>query len=95
MKLKKDFIIREIAGQYVIVPTGEEALRYNGLLTISSTAAFLLNNYANAEDLNALIKMLMDEFEVDPKTAIEDVLGFTKTMLDRGFIEMTDPDRNW
>ena len=34
MRLKKEFMIREVAGQDVIVATGKEAMKYNGLLTV-------------------------------------------------------------
>lgn len=95
MKLKNNFIIREIAGQNVIVATGEAAMRFNGLLTISSTASFLLKNFEKAESFEGLVNMLIAEYDVDKETAITDVLGFTKAMLDQGFIEMTDPEKKW
>ena len=95
MRLKKEFMIREITGQDVIVATGREAMKYNGLLTVSPVGKFLLENYQNAQDLSELIRMVLEEFDVDPETAEKDTAGFTNTMLERGFIEMDDPEKGW
>ena len=35
MKVSKDFILREIAGEYILVPTGASAAKINGLLSPS------------------------------------------------------------
>ena len=95
MRLKKEFMIREVAGQDVIVATGEEAMKYNGLLTVSPAGRFLLENYQNAQGISDLIQMVLDEFEVDRETAEKDTVGFTNTMLEHGFIEMDDPEKGW
>lgn len=42
-----------------------------------------------------MIRMVLDEFEVDPETAAKDVVGFTNAMLEQGLIEMSDPEKNW
>ena len=95
MRLKKEFMIREVAGQDVIVATGKEAMKYNGLLTVSPVGRFLLENYQNAQGISDLIQMVLDEFEVDQETAAKDTAGFTNTMLEHGFIEMDDPEKGW
>lgn len=95
MRLKKEFMIREVAGQDVIVATGKEAMKYNGLLTVSPVGRFLLDNYQNAQGISDLIQMVLNEFEVDQETAAKDTVGFTNTMLEQGFIEMDDPEKGW
>ena len=32
MKISKEFILREIAGEYILVPVGKTALTFNGLV---------------------------------------------------------------
>ena len=95
MRLKKEFMIREVAGQDVIIATGTEAMKYNGLLTVSPVGRFLLENYQNVQGISELIQMVLDEFEVDRETATKDTVGFTKTMLERGFIKMDDVEKGW
>ena len=33
MKVSKEFVLREIAGDYIIIPTGKAVLEFNGLIT--------------------------------------------------------------
>ena len=37
MKIKGTFVLRDIAGDIVIVPVGETALSYNGMITTTKT----------------------------------------------------------
>ena len=39
MKMIDGFMLREIAGEYVAVPSGEAAQVFNGLLTLNETGA--------------------------------------------------------
>ena len=39
MKIKGTFVLRDIAGDTVIVPVGETALSYNGMITTTRTGA--------------------------------------------------------
>ena len=41
MKLKDGLILREVAGQYVIVPTGKRVQEVTNIVYISSSAAYL------------------------------------------------------
>lgn len=95
MRVKKEFMIRTVAGQEVIVATGEAAMKYNGLLTVSPTGAFLLKHYADAENFEDLVRMVLEEFDVDYETAASDAAGFTQAMLEAGMIEMSDEKEGW
>ena len=41
MKIQKEFVLREIAGDYVIIPTGKTVLTFNGLITVNEVGAEL------------------------------------------------------
>ena len=43
MRIKKKFVLREIAGEYVLVPVGEAARELNGIVTVNELGAFLWN----------------------------------------------------
>jgi excinuclease ABC subunit A len=54
MKIKKDFLLRTVAGQTVVVPTGDNVANFNAAITLNETAAFLwevLQNDTNEETL--------------------------------------------
>ena len=39
MKRKQDCLLREVAGEYLLLPTGFSAVNLNGMIVLSETAA--------------------------------------------------------
>lgn len=76
MKLKKEFILREIAGEYILVPTGETTLNFNGLITVNELGAFIWNNIEKVNSEDDILKLILDEYEVEENIAREDLNEF-------------------
>lgn len=76
MKIKKELIKREIAGDVILVPVGKTALENNGLFMLNGVAGFLWDILPEAENEEALVTRLFWEYEVDEKTARADVSAF-------------------
>lgn len=76
MKLKKQFVLREIVGEAVLVPIGESAARFNGLLTVSELGKFIWENIESAKDKEELLQRILDEYEVDRDVAKADLDEF-------------------
>ena len=58
MKIVKEFILREIAGECVLVPTGETSQEFNGMITISDTAKFIWENVEKVDSLEEMIRRM-------------------------------------
>ena len=95
MRIAKEFILREIAGECVLVPTGATTQEFNGLITMSDTARFIWENMDKAESLKEMIQMILDEYEIDEETAKKDAIGFISQLLQAGFVECTKEDKTW
>ena len=76
MKIEKDFILREIAGDYVIVPTGKMALEFNGLITVNELGAFIWEKLQQETTEEELIASILEEYEVPEETARKDTEEF-------------------
>ena len=63
MNVKLDFVLREIAGETLLVPAGKTALDLNGMLTLNETGAALWRMLPEAADAEALTQGLLQEFE--------------------------------
>lgn len=85
MKLKEGFLLRQVAGQTVVLPTGGE-LDVNMMITLNDTGAFLWHRLAEETDESALIAALLAEYDVDEETAKKAVAGFVKKLNDNGFL---------
>ena len=95
MKIVKDFILREIAGECVLVPTGATTQEFNGLITMSDTAKFIWENLEKADSLEEMIQMILDEYEIDEETARHDAIVFISQLVGNGFVECTKEDKSW
>ena len=69
MKLKYDFAVREIVGDYVMIPLGEGALKFSGMISTSETGATLVGALNNHVSRQELLQLLLEQFEIDEATA--------------------------
>lgn len=86
MKLKNGFILREIAGETVVVPSGGE-LDINLMITLNETATYLWKRLEVDSSVEALVKALLEEYDVDSATAHKAVADFVGELNAHGFLE--------
>ena len=87
MRIKGTFVVRDIAGDTVIVPVGDSALSYNGMITTTKTGAVLWQALQEECKKEMLIQMLLDRFDVDYETAAADTDEFLANLRTLGLIE--------
>ena len=86
MKRNTNFILREIAGENILVATGEAAQIFNGMITLNEVASFIWNNIDECETVDKLIASILDEFDIDEETARRDVQNFTTELIKMGMV---------
>ncbi len=87
MKIKGTFVLRDIAGDIVIVPVGETALAYNGMITTTKTGAAIWQALEKDCSREELIQTLLERFEVDYATAASDTDQFLEKLRKMDLIE--------
>ena len=89
MKIKSGFMLREVAGQWVVVPLGERVVQVSGILSITSSGAVLWKALeAGVESVEDLARVLLKEYDqVDEETALADVRAFVAQLSDKGLLE--------
>ena len=85
MKLKDGFILRDVAGQTVVLPSGDE-LNLNMMITLNETGKFLWERLNQETDEAALVAALLKEYDVDEPTAKAAVAGFVAKLNENGFL---------
>lgn len=80
MKIKNGFILRSVAGNNIIIGTGDEAIDFNGMITINETGVFLWRLLENGISREELIEKLLAEYEVDRETAEKDIDEFIEKL---------------
>ena len=85
MKIKDGFLLRQVAGQTVVLPTGNE-LDLNMMITLNDTGAFLWEHLQTETDEDALVAALRGEYDVDEETARASVRRFVEKINEHGFL---------
>ena len=86
MKIKEGFLLRQVAGQTVVLPTGDE-LDLNMMITLNGTGAFLWERLEKGSDVETMTAALLAEYDVDQQTAKAAVEGFVKKLEAHGFLQ--------
>ena len=87
MKIKEGYILRNVAGSFVVVPVGNATLEYNGMMNLNETGAFLFGKMIEGISREDLIKALTDEYDVDDETAKKDVDAFIEKVKEQDLFE--------
>ena len=85
MKIKDGFLLRQVAGQTVVLPTGCD-LDLNMMITLNDTGAFLWEKLQNDCTEADLVAALLADYDVDEPTARECVESFVKKLSDHDFL---------
>ena len=86
MKVEKEFILREIAGDYIIIPTGKTVLTFNGLITVNEVGVSLWKMLQEDVTLEELVQGILDEYDVDEAVAREDIQEFLEKLYEGGIL---------
>ena len=86
MKLKNGFVLREVAGETVVVPV-EADLNFNGMITLNEAAKVLWGVLENETTAEELVDAILAEFDVDRATAQGDVDAFIQKLKGLDFLE--------
>ena len=87
MKLRPGYMLRNVAGYNVVVPVGEAALDFNGMINLNESGAFLWKRLENETTEEALVKALLDEYETTEEIAKKDVSAFVQKMREAKLID--------
>jgi hypothetical protein len=86
MKIKEGFILRDIAGSWVVIPIGANVIEFSGMITLNDTGAFLWKLLQEGTDTSEMVSSLLQEYSVDEATANADVEDFILSVRARGLL---------
>ena len=84
MKLSENFVLRQVADTYVVLPVGQASVNFSGMLTLNEPGALLWKTLEQGGDRESLAEALLAEYEVDQATALADVDEFLKKLNEIG-----------
>lgn len=95
MKIVKEFVLRTMADEFILIPTGKTTEEFNGMISLSETAAYIWENLEKTDNFEALVSAITSEYEISQEIASADTEEFINKLLSLHIIEPTNPSQNW
>ncbi len=86
MKIKDSFILSEIGGSYIVIPTGNDTVDLNGMITLNETGNFMWNKLQNDITKDELIEDFLKEYDVEREVVSADIDEFVEKLKTIGAI---------
>lgn len=87
MKIKENFVLRQVADAWVVLPLGAATLDFNGMLTLNDSGVLLWRKLEQGSGLEELTEALQAEYDVAWEQASADVQEFLNTLIQAGCVD--------
>ena len=87
MKINSEYVLRQVADMYVVIPTGKATLQFDGIINLNETGRMLWQILEKETSKEALVEALTQKFDVSSDEAEQDVEEFLGTLKQAGCLE--------
>lgn len=86
MEVSKDVVYRCVAGEHILIPVGSAALEKNGMYILSEVGGLIWKGLSDGKDMEQIIEQILDEYDVDEKTARKDADALVERLEKAGLV---------
>lgn len=90
MKLKEGYILREVVGEYVLIPVGSTAVSDNGVTMMTETGALIYRGLSEGKTKDEILREILETYETTPEEAESDLNAYLDQL--RGIGLLTDEE---
>lgn len=87
MKIKKGFVVREIAGKSVVIALGAASVSFNGMIELNGMARVFWDMLAEGMSEDDMVKAILEEYDADEVAVRADVDNFVSSLSEAGILE--------
>lgn len=87
MNIKKELILREIAGENVLVPCGKTVFSDNGLFMLNEVGSFIWKILPSVSNEEEIIERILEEYDIESEKAKVDVENFLASLRNLEIID--------
>ena len=84
MKIKEGYLLRNVAGNDVVVPVGN--LDFDGMITLNETGSFIWKALENGCTMEELISNFLEEYDVERAVAERDLSAFIQKLKEADLV---------
>ena len=86
MRIKNGFVLREVAGQIVVIATGEASKDFHGMIKLNVPGKVIWLALQEGLSEDEIAQRLQEQFDVDSEKALRDTRAFLEQMEGMGFL---------
>ena len=87
MKIREGFILREVAGTFVIISAGNDNLDFKGVITVNEVGALIWRGVEAGKSKTEIVDNILSEYDVERDIAAVDCDEFLQQLIDKNIIE--------
>ncbi len=87
MKIKYNFVVREVADKMVAIAIEENTESFNGMLTLNDSGAFIFKLLQEGADMNTLVSKFLKEYDATREQAENTITKFVEKLREANLIE--------
>lgn len=73
MKAKEGFVLRNIVGEFILMPVGDNIGKFKGTILLNEVSAFIWEKIQNPISKEELLREILEQFEVEESVAAADL----------------------
>lgn len=86
MRIKDTFILRNIAGNNIVLPVGASSESFSGMMTLNESGEFLWNALQKDISMDDLVNAMLSEYNVSAEQAKKDAEEFVESLRSAGVL---------
>lgn len=86
MRIKNGFVLRDVAGQTMVVATGEASKEFHGLIKLNPTAKDIWLWLSDGKSESEIVALLCEKYDVSTDKAQADLKAMLDKMDKAGFL---------
>ncbi len=89
MRIKKDFELRRIAGENIVVATGVNNVNFSKIISMNSSSAYLWEEVSGIDnfEIDTLANLLVAKYDIGYELALEDSERISQAWIGAGIAE--------
>lgn len=86
MRIKNGFVLREVAGQNMVIATGEASKDFHGMIKLNNTGKDIWQGLQEGLTEAEIARRLQEKYQIENEKAEQDTKEFVGKMLEMGFV---------
>ena len=87
MKLKGNFVLRQIMGETIVIPVGDAMLNINGMICLNEVGELIFRGLQAEDSREKILDEILQNFDVTYEEAAADLDDFLRRFCEIGLLE--------